>query len=234
VINIFKQWLEHFWTEPKGPETDNNLSKLREFTFRATATAEASAVAQLLGIIQRRMAGISHMKISRPSISNPPKPILPRKLDKLLFLKIDAKELARQLTIMEAHMFNKIQRNELMNKAWQKKESFSAPALAPNIRALIRYSNQLSNWVGALILAESEIKKRAQVVGHLVNIANVCSLVLPENVIYTCTQLSPVHRYAMSFKITQQWSPFSPDSKAHPSTDLPAHGPWSPKRAVTP
>ncbi|KAJ5659214.1 hypothetical protein N7507_005665 [Penicillium longicatenatum] len=174
VINIFKQWLEHFWTEPKGPETDNNLLKLREFTSRATAATETSAVAQLLGIIQRRMAGMSHMKISRPSISNPPKPILPRKLDKLLFLKIDAKELARQLTIMEAHMFNKIQRKELMNKAWQKKESFSAPAPAPNIRALIRYSNQLSNWVGALILAESEIKKRAQVIGHLVNIANIC------------------------------------------------------------
>lgn len=179
VFNIFKQWLEHFWTEPKCPETDEILLKLREFTSRATAATETSAVAQLFGIIQRRMAGMSRMKTSRPSISNPPKPILPRKLDKLLFLKIDAKELARQLTIMEAHIFRKIQPSELLNKTWQKKENFAGLALAPNIRALIRYSNQLSNWVGALILAESDIKKRAQVIGHLVNIANVCSLVSP-------------------------------------------------------
>ncbi|KAJ5929609.1 hypothetical protein N7454_006559 [Penicillium verhagenii] len=171
VINILKQWLEHFWTEPKD---DQNLLKLREFASRASAATETSAVAQLLGIIQRRMAGISHMKVSRVSMSSPPKPILPRKLDKLSFLKIDAKELARQLTIMEAHVFAKIQPKEVLNKSWQKKQSFTDPAPAPNIRALIQYSNQVSNWVGALILAESEMKKRAQIIGHLVNMANIC------------------------------------------------------------
>ncbi|KAJ5273536.1 hypothetical protein N7478_008661 [Penicillium angulare] len=167
VINVLKQWLEHFWTERKSPETDQNLERIRELASRAAGSLEASAVQQLLGIIQRRLAGLARMKISRQSISNPPKPILPRKLDKLQFLKIEAKEIARQLTIMESHMFNKMELKELFNKSWQKKESFAGPAPSPNIRALIRYSNQLSNMTGSLILAETDFKKRAQVIGHL-------------------------------------------------------------------
>ncbi|KAJ5708180.1 hypothetical protein N7488_007981 [Penicillium malachiteum] len=174
VINVLKQWLEHFWIEPHSPETNQYLERIRKFASGATSSSETSAVQQLVGIIQRRLAGLTIMKVSRPSISNPPKPILPRKLDKLQFLKIDAREFARQLNIMEAHLFRKIRPNELLKKSWQKKESFAGPAPAPNIRALIRYSNQLSNWVGALILAESDYKKRAQIIGHLVNIASSC------------------------------------------------------------
>lgn len=177
VINVLKQWLEHFWNEPKGIDTDRNLRILQSFAKRATDATETSATQQLLTIIQRRLAGFDCKRRSLSSISTPPKPILPRKLDKLQFLKIDATEIARQLTIMESHMFGKVQRDELLNKNWQKKDSSTTPELAPNIRALIRYSNQLSNWVGALILTESDLKKRTQVVGHLINVANVrCNL----------------------------------------------------------
>ncbi|KAF7526099.1 hypothetical protein PCG10_004330 [Penicillium crustosum] len=172
VINVLKQWLEHFWSEPEGIDTDRNLQLLQSFAKRATDATETSAT-QLLTIIQRRLAGFDCKRRSLSSISTPPKPILPRKLDKLQFLKIDATEIARQLTIMEAHIFGKVQRVELLNKNWQKKEGSSAPELAPNIRASIRYSNQLSNWVGTLILTESDLKKRTQVIGHLVNVANV-------------------------------------------------------------
>lgn len=177
VINVLKQWLEHFWSEPKGIDTDRNLRILQSFAQRATDATETSATQQLFTIIQRRLAGFDCKRRSLSSISTPPKPILPRKLDKLQFLKIDATEIARQLTIMEAHMFAKVQRDELLNKNWQKKEGPNAPELAPNIRASIRYSNQLSNWVGTLILTELDLKKRTQVVGHLVNVANVrCNL----------------------------------------------------------
>ncbi|KAJ5502076.1 hypothetical protein N7463_004950 [Penicillium fimorum] len=174
VIYVLKQWLEHFWSEPKGIDTDRNLRILQSFAKRATDVTETSATQHLLTIIQRRLAGLDCQRRSLSSISAPPKPILPRKLDKLQFLKLDAKEISRQLTIMEAHIFGKVHRDELLNKSWQKKESSSTPEPAPNVRALIRYSNQLSNWVCALILAELELKKRTQVIGHLVNVANIC------------------------------------------------------------
>ncbi|CAI7641450.1 unnamed protein product [Penicillium glandicola] len=174
VINVLKQWLEHFWPKSESIHTDQNLRILQSFAKRATDATEASATQQLLTIIQRRLAGLDCKRRSLSSISSPPKPILPRKLDKLKFLKIDATEIARQLTIMEAHMFGKVQRDELLNKSWQKKETSTTPELAPNVRALIRYSNQLSNWVCTLVLAEPDLKKRTQVVGHLVNVANTC------------------------------------------------------------
>ncbi|OQE36019.1 hypothetical protein PENCOP_c012G04499 [Penicillium coprophilum] len=174
VIYVLKQWLEHFWSEPKDIETDRKLRILQSFAEHVTNFTEARAIKHLLITIQRRLAGLDCQRRSISSILAPPKPILPRRLDKLQFLRLDAKEIARQLTIMEAHMFGKVHRDELLNKNWQKKESINTPELAPNVRALIRYSNQLSNWVCALILAESELKKRTQVIGHLVNVANIC------------------------------------------------------------
>ncbi|KAL4928085.1 Ras-GEF domain-containing protein [Aspergillus undulatus] len=173
VINVLRQWLESFWTEPGGPETHKSLLTLQLFASELTS-AESSAVQQLLEIIRCRLAGVERTKRSQPSISNPPKPILPRKLNKVQFLKIDAREIARQLTLMESSMYGKLQPRELLNKNWQKKESSNAPSPAPNVRALIRYFNQLSTWASTLILAEGDLKKRTQVIGHLVNVASAC------------------------------------------------------------
>jgi hypothetical protein len=169
VINILKQWLEHFWTGPSGPD-DPNLLKLQAFANRAIA--ETNAAQQLIELVQRCLAGLE-LRRSHPSTPKLPKPILPRKLNKLEFIKIDPKEIARQLTIMESCMFSKLQTCEFLHKTWQKKESPEAFHPAQNVKASIRYFNQLSNWVGALIIAESELKKRTQCIGHLVNVATV-------------------------------------------------------------
>ncbi|OJJ42664.1 hypothetical protein ASPZODRAFT_124995 [Penicilliopsis zonata CBS 506.65] len=173
VINVLKQWLENFWPDAAAAAAADEaalLLKVQSFAQRAMAVIDTNATQQVLGLIQRRRAGfVVPRKISRPSISaTPPKPILPRKLklDKPQFIKMDPLELARQLTILEAHMFNKLQPDNFLHKNFQKKNE-------PNnqIRPLIRYSNQLSNWVGSLILAEPDLKKRAGVIGHLVNVA---------------------------------------------------------------
>ncbi|KGO39984.1 Guanine-nucleotide dissociation stimulator CDC25 [Penicillium expansum] len=209
VINVLRQWLEHFWSEPKGIDTDRNLRILQSFAKRAADATETSATQQLLTITQRRIAGFDCKRRSLSSISSPPKPILPRKLDKLQFLKIDATEIARQLTIMESHIFGKVQRDELLNKNWQNKESSDAPELAPNIRALIRYSNQLSNWVGAMILAESDLKKRTQVIGHLINVANICHQLQNYSAVVSILagfESAPVYRLARTWAMVTERS----------------------------
>lgn len=176
VINIFKQWLESFWVDSSRCDatTSQDLLEIKSFVYRINDASEAVAARQLLSIIQCRLEGVTNIKTFQPSLSNSPKPILPKKLSKLQFMKIDAKEIARQLTIMESSMFSKIQPRELLNKSWSKKDNSGGPGPAPHIRASIRYSNQVSNWVVALILAEPELKKRTQVIGHLVNVASVC------------------------------------------------------------
>ncbi|KAJ5698426.1 hypothetical protein N7462_000431 [Penicillium macrosclerotiorum] len=138
------------------------------------AENEITAAQHLLSIIQSRLTGRYSVKTPPIYTSKAPKPILPRKLNKLQFLKIDAKEIARQLTLMEANLFSKIQADELLKKGRQKSDSSNTPEPAANIKASIRFFNQLSNWVGTLILAESDLKKRAHVIGHIVDVANAC------------------------------------------------------------
>ncbi|CAG7963862.1 unnamed protein product [Penicillium nalgiovense] len=209
VINVLKQWLENFWSEPKCIDADRNLRILQSFVKGATDAIGTSATHQLLTNVQRRLAGLGCHRRSISSISTAPKPILPRKLDKLQFLKIDATEIARQLTIMEAHIFGKVQRDEFLNKNWQKKESPGTPELAPNIRALIRYSNQLSNWVGALVLAESDVKKRTQVIGHLVNVANTCCQLRNYSAVVSILaglESAPIYRLARTWALVTERS----------------------------
>lgn len=102
-----------------------------------------------------------------------PNPIMPKNMKKLQFLGIDATEFARQLTIMESRLYGKIKPTKCLNKAWQKKVSPKESEPAPNVKALIWYSNQLTNWIAQIILTQSDVKKRAVVIKHFVSIADV-------------------------------------------------------------
>ncbi|KAL4998290.1 ras guanine nucleotide exchange factor domain-containing protein [Aspergillus recurvatus] len=216
VMDILNQWLEDFWTwnEPKGPETHGKLLKLQSF---AMATESNTAQQKLLETIHCRLMGLEPEGVKRPrsqpssittssSSSTTPKPILPRKLkaNKLQFLKIDAREIARQLTLMESCIFGKIQPNELLHKNWQRRESQD---VAPNVRALIQFFNQLSGWVGALVLAESDLKKRTQVIGHFINVANACHNLQNYSAVVSILsglQSAPVYRLGRTWAMVTQ------------------------------
>ena len=71
--------------------------------------------------------------------SAPPAPILPKNIKKLKFLDIDPLEIARQLTILESKLYNKIQPVECLGKAWGQNDSE-----AVNIKAMITNSNKVN------------------------------------------------------------------------------------------
>ncbi|KAL4775393.1 ras guanine nucleotide exchange factor domain-containing protein [Aspergillus nidulans var. acristatus] len=216
VLNILSQWLENFWTwnEPKGTETHGNLLKLQSFV---TGLESSTQQQRLLETIHCRLVGLEPEGMRRPrsqpssiatssSSSAAPKPILPRKLkpNKLQFLKIDAREIARQLTLMESCIFCKVQPNELMHKNWQRRESQD---VAPNVRALIQFFNQLSGWVGALVLAESDLKSRTQVIGHFISVANACNDLQNYSAVVSILsglQSAPVYRLGRTWAMVTQ------------------------------
>ena len=105
-----------------------------------------------------------------------PTPIVPKNIKKLKFLDIDATEFARQLTIIESRLYCKIKPTECLNKTWQKKLVGSEPEPAPNVKALILHSNQLTNWVAQMILTQADVKRRVIVIKHFVAIADVSAL----------------------------------------------------------
>ena len=105
--------------------------------------------------------------------NNVPPPIMPKNMKKLKFLDIDVTEFARQLTIIESKLYGKIKPTECLNKTWQKKVGENEPEPAPNVKALILHSNQMTNWVAEMILAQMDIKKRVIVIKHFVSVAAV-------------------------------------------------------------
>ncbi len=104
-----------------------------------------------------------------------PAPIMPKNMKKLKFLDIDVTEFARQLTVIESRLYGKIKPTECLNKTWQKKVADGEPEPAPNVKALILHSNQMTNWVAEMILAQSDVKKRVVVIKHFVSVADVGS-----------------------------------------------------------
>lgn len=92
---------------------------------------------------------------------------------KLQFLDVNMVEFAQQLTIVESRLFGKIKASKCLNKMWQKKVAEGEPNLAPNIKALILHSKQMTNWVAGMILEQLDVKKRVDVINHFISIANI-------------------------------------------------------------
>jgi son of sevenless-like protein len=61
-------------------------------------------------------------------------------------LDIDPKELARQMTILESNLYNKIRPVDCLNKAWSQTDR---PESGENIKAMILTSNRVSNAQGS-------------------------------------------------------------------------------------
>lgn len=176
VVNILKMWFDVYWMEPNDEASQKLMQEVYKFakdTVQSTSTPGASP---LMTAIEQRMRGqdTSAKRLVLTLNQATPPPILPKNLRKLKFLDIDALEFARQLTIIEFKLYGKIKHTECLNKAWQKKLEEGEADPAENLKALIFNSNQLTNWVAQMILTQGDVKRRAIVIKHFVNIAERC------------------------------------------------------------
>ncbi|CAG8050231.1 unnamed protein product [Penicillium nalgiovense] len=176
VVNILKSWFDHFWMEPNDELHMDLLRRVHTFTSDSIATTKTPGTPTLLAVIEQRLRGQdTTVKRLVPTQSTAaPTPIIPKNMKKLKFLDIDPTEFARQLTIIESRLYSKIRPTECLNKTWQKKVGPDEPEPSPNVKALILHSNQLTNWVAEMILAQGDVKKRVVVIKHFVNVADKC------------------------------------------------------------
>jgi len=112
---------------------------------------------------------------------------MPKPNTKLNLLDIDALELARQLTIMESHLYQKIRPVECLQRSREQKADHK-----DNITRIIQTSNrvwsrssnshyilinhQIANWVAGSVLSQEDYKKRAIILKQFISVADVCSL----------------------------------------------------------
>lgn len=104
-------------------------------------------------------------------------------------LDIDVLELARQLTITESQLYQKIRPSECLLRSKESKTDHH-----DNIANFIRRSNrvsflpafdsrftdapiQVANWVAYAILCKDEPRRRASIMKHFISVADVCSFV---------------------------------------------------------
>ena len=180
VVNILKSWFDNYWMENNDAESNELLRRVYSFAKDSIATTQTPGSGPLMTSVEQRLRGQdTNTKIMVPTLNTPiPPPIMPKNMKKLKFLDIDATEFARQLTIIESRLYGKIKPTECLNKTWQKKVAPEEPEPAPNVKALILHSNQLTNWVAEMILTQSDVKKRVIVIKHFVAVADVSSRVL--------------------------------------------------------
>lgn len=172
VFNVLKSWIENFFMEPQVEATREWLTKMQKFAENVMAE-HISATPILLRLIEKRMhqGGVPFRRMVPNTTTTAPAPILPRNLRKMRLLDLDPLEVARQLTIMESTLYNRIKPTECLDKSWSKPDAAEG---AENIKAMILRSNQITAWVAEAILYQTDLKKRVSLIKHFVHIAEKC------------------------------------------------------------
>ncbi|GAB7358165.1 hypothetical protein MBLNU230_g0319t2 [Neophaeotheca triangularis] len=176
VVNILKSWFDNYWMEGNDESSQQLMQRVYSFAKDTVQSTSTPGAGPLMTAIEQRMRGqdASSKRLVLTLNSQAPPPIIPKNMKKLKFLDIDALEFARQLTIIESKLYGKIKPTECLNKTWQKKVNEGDPDPAPNVKALILHSNQLTNWVAQMILTQGDVKRRVVVIKHFVSIADKC------------------------------------------------------------
>ncbi|KAJ4304059.1 cell division cycle- protein [Collariella sp. IMI 366227] len=176
VVNILKSWMDTFWMEDQSEESKQLIRDMYNFAKDTVKSAETPGSGPLMAVLDQRLIGKDNTarRMIQTVNQNTPAPIMPKNMKKLKFLDIDVVEFARQLTIIESRLYGKIKPTECLNKTWQKKVGEGEPEPAPNVKALILHSNQMTNWVAEMILSQTDVRKRVVVIKHFVAVADKC------------------------------------------------------------
>ncbi|KAG6832006.1 hypothetical protein H0H92_006042 [Tricholoma furcatifolium] len=126
---------------------------------------------QVLVNIERAIHKNNNPLKAMPMPNPPPPPIPPKAGKKLKLTDVDPIELARQLTLMESDLYQKIKPMECLQRAREQKTDTN-----DNIAAVIQMSNRIADWVADSILSKEDSRKRAAVVKHLISVADRCRI----------------------------------------------------------
>ncbi|KAJ7645538.1 ras guanine nucleotide exchange factor domain-containing protein [Mycena polygramma] len=167
VLNIFKSMI----VDDDVLEKDDLfiLDRMKEF-LTTDEVARFPASKQLLILIERaQKGGDSTIKMITAPQGVPPAPIVPKSNKKLKLLDIEPLELARQLTIMESQLYQRIRPMECLQRAReQRTENID------NITVVIQTSNKIALWVAESVLSREDSRRRAAAVKHLISVADRC------------------------------------------------------------
>ncbi|THV03833.1 ras GEF [Dendrothele bispora CBS 962.96] len=165
VINTFKAMIQD--DDVLEKEDLHILQRMKDFVQSEDAQ-QVGAARLLLVLIERAMQSGEAKKII-VNTAQAPQPILPRANKKLKLLDIEPLELARQLTMIESALYQKIRPMECLQRAREQKTDN-----IDNIAMVIQTSNRIADWVAESILSKEDSRRRAATVKHLIQVADRC------------------------------------------------------------
>ncbi|KNZ81298.1 Cell division control protein 25 [Termitomyces sp. J132] len=166
VINTFVTMLKD--DDILEKEDFHILERMKAFVS-SDEVSQFGAAKQVLVYIDRAVCLNDNNALKAMPQSTPPPPIYPKTTKKLRLADIEPLELARQLTIMESNLYQKIKPMECLQRAReQKTENMD------NIATVIQMSNRIADWVADCVLSKEDSRKRASTVKHLISVADRC------------------------------------------------------------
>ncbi|KAG1743304.1 ras guanine nucleotide exchange factor domain-containing protein [Suillus paluster] len=143
------------------------LNRMKEF-LQNEDVSKILAAKQLLSLVERARGGEVKKGLT-PTLGSPPASILPKPNKKLKLLDIDPLELARQLTIMESYLYQKIRPVECLQRSREQKTDHN-----DNIARVIQTSNRIANWVADSVLTHEDSRKRSAILKQFISVADRC------------------------------------------------------------
>ncbi|ODN75196.1 hypothetical protein L202_06394 [Cryptococcus amylolentus CBS 6039] len=174
VVNALRQWLDKHFVRAADEEILDKVEYLALKMPGEDTKAELMSK-QLLQLVAKRRQGDPEQIFpgTSGSLLSPPAPLVPRVSGRpLRITDINPIEIARQLTIIEFAMFQKIKPSEFLSKVYQDEQK--SMLLAPNIRKVIFTANVLAGWISMSILAHKDPRARGAVWKHWVQIGVEC------------------------------------------------------------
>eukprot|EP01105_Mastigella_eilhardi_P010311 TRINITY_DN2407_c0_g1_i3.p1 TRINITY_DN2407_c0_g1~~TRINITY_DN2407_c0_g1_i3.p1 ORF type:complete len:755 (-),score=133.02 TRINITY_DN2407_c0_g1_i3:44-2020(-) len=181
VFQVLKTWVDLVW----NTSTDATLiSKTKEFAYHALSLMPSPAPAQqLLKQIDKVTQPDPQEKLmctlTKKMFKTPPPAFLyPLSVglgvlftaSSCSFDDMHPKELARQMTLLDYQLFASVKPWEFIGLAWTKPDK----SLAPNLAALSKHFNDMSNWIMHQICSTRNLQHRIYTVEKIIDIAQHC------------------------------------------------------------
>ncbi|KAJ3443945.1 ras guanine nucleotide exchange factor i-related [Anaeramoeba flamelloides] len=168
VCNVLKFWITDYFEDFNSKV----LTELQDFIDNSLNSEKFNKIGSTLSLIIKRKMEQKNKK-GHIFYDLPPEPKLPKTIfsPKLNLFDVDPEEIARQITLIEYNIYEKIKPSELLKLAW------SSPKLrhrSPNVIQMIHRFNLISGWVATAILKRERVKERGKALRWFINIASHC------------------------------------------------------------
>ncbi|KAG8943034.1 hypothetical protein FRC04_003245 [Tulasnella sp. 424] len=194
VARCIKMWIDHYWVTETDDEV---LPQLQELVDQPLPPGTDVSLTNVVGLIKTavyaeimriRRGGTRPMDRTRTGAQllpgregttsttptgEMPAPIVKRTVNSRLseldtpVTELEALEVARQLTLMEAKLYSEVPAQELI-------ELGKAGAKATHVKAISSFSTAVTGWVSESILGETDQKKRAGLLKYFIKVADRC------------------------------------------------------------